>query len=123
MTDRETILLKLDVGDIFHGEAPNGASLICLVLRIDESIIHARTVTTQNYLQFDRRTGEAEWGNEGVVCAIDSVAPLPVDIHNVILGIDRKYRLEHDEERFKLNDAEKRALIYIASYYPENPLP
>ena len=42
---------------------------------------------------------------------------LPVDIHNVILGIDRKYRLEEDEERLKLNDDEKNALLYVAKHY------
>lgn len=122
MKDRETRLRKLDVGDIFHAEAPNGASLICLVLRIDDATIHARTVTTQYYFEFDLRTGEAKWGNEGAVCAIDSVTPLPVDIHNVMLGIDRKFRLESDLERIKLNDAEKKALIFVDSYYRANQL-
>ncbi|WP_416046880.1 hypothetical protein [Cupriavidus basilensis] len=121
MTERETLLQKLDVGDIFHAESPNGASLICLATRIDEAIIYARTVTTQYRFQFDRRTGGAVCG-DGSVCFIDSVAPLPLEIHNVMLGIDRKYRLEREEERFKLNDVEKKALIFVDTYYRENQL-
>jgi len=45
------------------------------------------------------------------------VAPLPVDIHNVILRIDRKFSLEQEPERLKLNDAEKRALLFVDSHY------
>ena len=74
------------------------------------------------YLVFDRQTGKAEWGDAQVVCTIDSVAPLPADIHNVMLGLDRKFRLERDLERIKLNDAEKRALVFVDSYYSSNPL-
>lgn len=55
-------------------------------------------------------------------CTIDSMEPLPVDIHNVILGLDRKLRLVRDVERLKLNGAEKQALIFIDSYYSSNPL-
>lgn len=122
MTEREAVLRKLDVGDIFHAESPSGASLICLVTFVSESAIHARTVTTQYRFKFDMRTGEAEWDRNGSVCVIDSVAPLPVEIHNVMLGIDRKYRLERDVEKFKLNDAEKKALVFVDSYYAENQL-
>jgi len=55
--DRETALMKLAVGNIFHGEAQNGASLICLVTAVSETAIYARTVTTQLCLEFDRQSG------------------------------------------------------------------
>jgi hypothetical protein len=122
MTDRRTLLQSLAVGDIFHAGSPNGASLICLATLVTETAIQARTVTTQKHLQFDRQTGIAEWGVERVVCTIDSVAPVPVEIHHVLLGIDRKFRLEQDLQRLKLNDDEKRALIYVDSHYSSNPL-
>lgn len=125
MTERETFLQRLLVGDIFHAAAPNGASLVCLITRVTETTIEARTVTHQMQFQFDRRTGAADtdWGDgEIVVCIIDSVAPLPVEIHDVMLGLDRKMRLEHNIERIKLNDAEKRALIFVGGYYSSNPL-
>jgi hypothetical protein len=53
-----------------------------------------------------------------VRCTIDSIAPLPVDIHNVLLGLDRKMRLRFD----KLNTAEKEALKSVADFYPANPV-
>src|SRR4051812_33722470 len=103
MRDRKELLGNLAIGDIFHANSPNGASLICLVVSVTESTIHARTVTTQTQLEFDRQTGVAVWGDDQVPCTIDSTAPLPVEIHNVMLGLDRKSRLERNPERFKLN--------------------
>ena len=123
--DRETLLRSLDIGDIFHGESTYGVSLICLVTHVDESTIRARAVTTQLLYQFDRNTGKVLWcsGTDSITGSIDSVTPLPSDIHNTLLGLDRKMRLEHDEERFKLSQAEKKALIFVGSYYQENQLP
>src|SRR5262249_502900 len=113
MADRKTALDNLTVGGIFHAESPNGTSLICLIIAVTRTTIQARTVTTQKHLEFDRQTGVAEWGDEAVLSTVDSVAPLPVDIHNVILRIDRKFSLEQEPERLKLNDAEKRALLFV----------
>ena len=120
MADRKAALNNLAVGDIFHAESPNGASLICLVVAVTRTTIKARTVTTQKNLEFDRQTGAAEWGDEPALCTVDSVAPLPADIHNVMLGIDQKFRLEQQPERLKLKDAEKRALLYVDSHYSSN---
>jgi len=122
MPNRESELRKLDVGHIFHAHSPNGAGLICLVLSTTEETIQSRTVTTQVYLEFDRRTGNAEWGEEPIICTIDSVTPLPAEVHNTMLEIDRKFRLERNLERLRLTDAEKRALVFVASHYPSNQL-
>jgi hypothetical protein len=122
MPDRESALRKLAVGDIFHANSSNGASLICLVLSVTEETIQSRTVTTQVSLEFDRRTGNAKWGEEPIICTMDSVTPLPVEIHNTMLEIDRKFRLERNLERLRLTDAEKRALVFAASHYPSNQL-
>jgi hypothetical protein len=113
------MLARLVPGDIFHAEHPNGASLICLLMEVSANAIIARTVTTQYALEFDRRTGMT---TDGAGSRIDSITPLPVDIHNVMLGIDRKSRLETHVERFKLTDAEKRALAYVSSHYASHPL-
>ena len=120
MIDRDGALRNLVVADIFHAESPNGASLICLVTEIDETTIYARTVTTQRQYFFDRRTGLGGAGGDQVVCAIDSIEPLPVEIHNAILGIDRKFRLNFDPKKLKLNDAEKKALIFVDEFYLNN---
>ena len=86
--DRKDQLARLVVGDIFHANTPVGASLICLVVSVTESTIHARTVTTQMQTEFDRQTGEGVWGDDRIPCTIDSTAPLPVEVHNVLLGLD-----------------------------------
>ncbi len=84
MISRVDLLGALVIGDIFHASCPNGASLICLVETITDLTIYARTVTHQIKINFSRETG-VEIGKTGQgLCAIDSVAPLPVDLHNVI---------------------------------------
>lgn len=117
MTDRSAALRNLAAGDIFHAESPNGASLICLVTSVTETVIRARTVTTQRLLEFDRHAGVAKWGAESVLCTIDSTEPLPAEVHNVMLQIDRKFGLQQEPEGFRLTDAEKRALVYVDSHY------
>jgi hypothetical protein len=46
------------------------------------------------------------------------VAPLPVDIHSIMLELDRRYRLGQEPDRFKLTDVEKQAFIFLNDYYP-----
>jgi hypothetical protein len=121
VTDRKTLLGRLAVGDVFHASSAKGASLICLAVSISEAAIEARRVTTQEDLEFDRETG-IEKCDDGPVSRIDSVAPLPLAVLNVILGIDRKYRLLQDPEQGKLTDAEIKALMYTGPHYALNPL-
>jgi len=120
VSDRMAALSRLVVGDIFHAECPGGASLICLVEAVTDDRIKTRRVTTQDRVEFDRRTGHTV-GDE-VSCTIDSIAPLPVDIHNVMLGLDRKMRLTIDPEKYKLNREEIQAMYFVNSYYPSNRL-
>jgi hypothetical protein len=122
LPDRVNALSRLIVGDIFHAQCPNGASLICLIEAVTDTTIRTRTVTHQIKVEFDRRTGVESDGENEARCVIDSIAPLPVVHHNVILGMDRKLRLEPDLTKHKLDEDEKRALIFIASFYPSNPL-
>ena len=122
MRRRENLIRNIRSGDIFHGNWPNGASLICLATRVEGSVIEAGTVTSQYELVFDRDTGEELDGDQKGEGIIDSVTPLPLEMHNVFLGLDRKSRLERDPERVKLTDAEKEALLFVDDYYPANPL-
>ena len=110
-------ITDLAVGDIFHATAENDARLICLVTSITQMVIHARTVTTQYSLEFDRQSGIGQWGKGTSV--IDSMAPLPPDIRDALLGLDQRYRRGDDP---KLLDAEKKALLFVASFYPANPV-
>jgi hypothetical protein len=121
MADRKMLLAKLDVGDIFHAEAPNGASLICLVVSVSETTLQARRITSQDDLEFNRETGLTQHGS-----VIDSVASLPAEIHNAFIDLDRKYQqfsLEQEPEQFRLTEAEKKALRFVGPYYSSNPLP
>ena len=104
------------VGDMFHAEGSNGASLICLCVSVTDATIQARTVTTQYSVEFDRQTGIAEWGSGEAV--IDCTDALPEDIFRIMMQIDRKYGSELDQDNLALTEEEKRALIFIARHYP-----
>lgn len=118
--DRSEVLSHLVVGDIFHATGRNGAIYICLIEAVTGNKIKARRVTTQEHVEFDRGTG-AILGDEAP-CTIDSIAPLPVMIHNIMLGLDRKMRLQSDPEKYKLNKEEIEAISFVNEYYPSNPL-
>jgi hypothetical protein len=80
--------------------------------------IEARRVTTQDHVTFELSTGLKLPDNGGARCKIDSIAPLLVDVHNVLVGLDRKMRLRFD----KLSREEKDALLFLDDFYPANPL-
>ena len=72
--------------------------------------------------EFDRTTGVENVDNNPVV--IDSVAPLPGDIRDILLGLDRKYREAEyrraeapnwrlPEDEAKLTKDEIRALLFV----------
>lgn len=128
MGDREAAIRELGVGDIFHGRSRHGTSLTCLVTALDDDTIHARRITTQHTLRFDRKTG-GQLGRGGG--AIDCVTPFPPDIHSAFVGLDQKYRslremrtrgVEPDPEQSKLTPAEVRALLSIDDHVSSNSI-
>jgi hypothetical protein len=134
-TDRKAALAAIAVGDIFHAEASNGASLLCLTMSVTDKTIQARNVATQIIYDFDRATGHADWYVYGTRydCTIESVAPLPSDIHEILLGLDRKYReaeyrraadpeWEMPPEQARLSEEEKRGLLFVSHFYPDNSI-
>lgn len=58
---REELLDNLRVGDIFGATDPNGARPFCLVTALQGGSIHARTLSTQIELVFERATCTAEF--------------------------------------------------------------
>ena len=131
MENRKDALSKIVVGDIFHASALNGASFICLTLQIRENAIFARRVTTQSVHEFDRTTGIE--GPDTNPLIIDSVAPLPADIRDIMLKIDWKYRLDEyrraEDPEWKmpaedaaLSEEEKRGLLFIGDFYRAHPI-
>ena len=133
MLDRKTLIGDLNVGDIFHAEYPNGASCICLVLSVNDTSIRARRVTTQENLEFDRQTGIERDDSAQSLAVMNSVAPLPAEIHDIFLAMDRKFRARmamDEKSRFelspedrKLTDAERKAFRFVDTYYSSNLLP
>src|ERR1051326_8424505 len=131
MTSRHAALKNIAVGYIFHGR-PNGtSSFICLTLQVREKSIFARRITTQSVHEFDRSTGVEKVDNNPVV--IDSVAPLPDDIRDLLLGLDEKYRegeyhraeepdWEMPADKAKLTKNEIRALLFVSKHYEKNPI-
>ena len=132
MTDREAALKKIAVGDLFHAAVGrSGASYPCLTLKVRDEAIFARRMTTQSVHWFHRATG-VEIGQDAVV--IDSVAPLPDDIREIMLGLDRKYReneyrwaeepdWEPPEGSSRLTPEQIRAVLFIHDFYRTHPLP
>jgi hypothetical protein len=117
--DRRTALMALVEGSVFHATTSNGASCICLVTLIANGQISARRITPQEQLVFDRESGLAEIGDDSVVCTIDSIAPLPTDIHEVLLQLDRRYGVGDD---LRLRREEIDALLFVDPFWTARPL-
>jgi hypothetical protein len=116
-----SVLSRLAVGDIFHASCPSRASFICLVESIAKDRIVSRRITTQERVDFELATGLTLPGSDEVRCRIDSIAPVPVGIHNVLLGLERKMRLCRGEKA-RLSNEEKDALKFVADFFPANPI-
>jgi hypothetical protein len=130
MPNRETVLRTLMVGDIFHAQSPNGASLVCVVTALDDGTILARRIHTQDDLRFERKTG-IEIENVKAKARIDCVAPFPPDVHRIFVEMDRKYQQlydfvrngkEFDWELCKMTPDERRADSYIDRHVSANKI-
>jgi hypothetical protein len=130
MTQREVALRSIAVGDIFHGREGT-ASCICLALQVKERTILARRITTQSVHEFDRATGVENVGRYPII--IDSIASVPADIREILLGLDRKYReAEYSQaedpnwrmpaDEAKLTRDEISALLATGKLHENNPI-
>lgn len=122
---RDELLQRLEPGDIFLAEYPDrpGPQRFCLVLQVSETRIRARCIHTQQKHEFDRRTGaETDLGGDGGSMIV-SVAPLPPDMHNTLVGMDRRYRLGLDKERIKLTEDDLRVGRVLDKHFMSQPLP
>ena len=78
-------LSKLVPGDIIHGRHSAGPSLTCLVEAVEPDRIETRRITTQRHITFDIETGvEIDFPE----CRLDSIEPLLLDVHNVMMELD-----------------------------------
>lgn len=119
MTPRETALRAIRIGDIFHGVGDKSPSLLLVATSITESTINARTITHQLEFKFDRRTGVGRESKYGVLGTIDSVQPLPREIYETLIDMDRRYHAGDDP---KLTAAEKKALLIVYDFYDAHPI-
>jgi hypothetical protein len=124
MTSRADSLAKISTGDVFHATSPNGASLICLALDAADTTINSETITSVYALKFDRKTGIAEqdFHGETVTCTIDSVARLPEGIEKMLINLHCACSRKDESDEPKLREAEHRALIFAAQYFPAHPI-
>jgi hypothetical protein len=136
MTDRHAALGALEAGHLFYAVDAVGPVRICLVMSVSEKTILGRSVTTQEIIEFDRRTGRAAHKHDGsdYDYVISSVAPLPGDIHEIMLSLDRNGRAfeerlaedpdyESPPDKSILNADQRRGLLFIADFYRAHPLP
>jgi len=120
-SDHEALISKLSVGDMFHASFSNEAIRICIVTSVNNATLVARAVTTQEVFSFDRILGKAA-SIEGAVCTIDSVHPLPREIRDVLLEIDRRYGGKPGPDGLPLSSIERRALLDAMALFSSNPL-
>lgn len=102
-------------GDLVHRRCSEGQSLVCLVESLGPDRIVTRRITTQEPVTFDIETGEGVGAPGG---CLDSIMPLPVDLHEVLLGLDRKRRLGDQP----ISPVEKDALDLADEVYAAHPL-
>jgi hypothetical protein len=120
------LLIKLEgleAGDVFNVLCPNGASWLFLTLSTSSGRIVARNITSQKLHIFCKESGRLENATDHESeCVIASVAPLPVDVHQVLLGLDRRYRIGQKPECFKLTKEEIEAFLFLDKHHKDNPL-
>jgi hypothetical protein len=121
---REDCLKRLMPGDIFRAEHHDGGGHPpCLVVAVNENSIIAHAITTQEPYVFERGTGVTLPDKSWAGATIRSVEPLPLDIHNVLLELERKCRLgNRSVTSIKLTEQQKKALLFASRHYKEYPI-
>lgn len=116
--ERGEFLQLVAEGDLIHARNSVNASIICLVTAVDNDFIHCRRITTQHTYIFDRTAGLSIASDTQMGAEIDSVEPLPINIHNTLLGLERRIRLgKRTPENIRLTAAEKEALVFVHDHY------
>ena len=123
MSDQEAKLRRLGEGDIVHANSPGGASLICIVLSVGDTVIRARRVTTQEVIDFDRGTGRESVDGREVAYAIDCVAPLPEAVCKTVRWMDEKYSRKNDgTTSAEVTEDELKVFRFMRTHVDANPL-
>jgi hypothetical protein len=115
------LLDSLVVGDFFHARGPGGQSIVCLVLDLTKTTISARRVPTFEHYVFNISTGVEQLQATGRPSQIVSVEPLPIDLHNTLLWLDRRYRLRRLSNRFE-SRGDLKALLLAEEHFAKYPI-
>jgi len=126
LANRATLLGQLEAGDLVCARTSGGARAVCRVLAVEAVVLHLREVAGGHVRAFDRRTGAAITRADETASAaageIVSVAPLPVDLHNAVLALDRRSRLAQGDAPMRVTRAEAAVLLLLDAHYGINPL-
>jgi hypothetical protein len=120
MFSYDTPFTRLVAGDIFEVASAMRPNFVCLVETVSDRTLRAGNVMGGEHFDFDRRSGVAVTA-EGEF-AIVSIEPLPTEMYDVLMGLNRKMRLTLDRERLKLTAEEKSALLFLSGFYAKHPV-
>ncbi|WFT79555.1 hypothetical protein QA634_30830 [Methylobacterium sp. CB376] len=120
MTNQQELLKMLVEGDIFHAKSYSGAKIMCLALNNDGIIIRARRICVPLIINFDCNTGVGKTDDDRCTYMIICISPLPADVHNEVLSIERKYRLETKQHKLALTKKELETIMFVSSFVEEN---
>ena len=116
------VLDAVRVGDVIFGLGAGGQEKLLLVYKIDPNGFSARHVTTQVNFRFDRNGRTRIYANGGYVTIV-SIAPLPADMHDVAVELDRKFAARPEYPDSILSKAEIQLLLSFPKVFKRQLLP
>jgi len=122
MSARARALNAVKVGDVIFGIAEGGQPKLLLVYEADDEGFSARHVTSQTSARFGR-DGKSSWAPDGGSCVIVSTAQLPFDMHETVLGLDRKWAAKPEYPDTKLSSAEIKLMTSHRAFFEAHRLP
>ena len=118
-------LAALDVGDIVGARLMDRRDCLpFLIVAADGKTMRTRCMTSQFPLIFERHDGMATENNDGQMreWRISCIQPLPLEMHNLMLSVDRRIRLGSDGTTNRLDEGDKRVLVFIADFWDRYPI-
>lgn len=122
MPSRAQALNAVKVGDVIFGLGAGGQDKLLLVYKADKAGFSARHVTTQMTFRFGR-DGKTRVYADGGFINIVSTARLPPDMHEVALGLDRKWAARPEYPDTILSKAEIQLLLTHKDFFKSHLLP